>query len=267
MPARVHVSTPAAGVGQLLLDSGGRNFLTWELNERLGDALARLREAGTRVVVVGSAADGVFLAHGDLDDILATFGGGTPSGDVMAGIRVQKELDTGPMVSIAAVEGQAWGGGAELAWACDLRVASTAATFAQPEVLVGTTPAGGAARIARLAGEAAAMRLVLDGRPVTAEEAADLGLVHRVVPPGEALPAALEWAEWLSGRPEWALRTCKDVVLAARGVSLREALRAETATFAGQLAEPEVRALVDGVRQRYADGADSWDAFGVPHEA
>lgn len=264
MTSSVEASPHGDGVAVVSLDSGGRNFLTWELSERLEETLVRLREDATRVVVIASRVEGYFLAHGDLDDILETFGGGAPSGDPTALLRVQRELDTGPMVSIAAVDGQAWGGGAELAWACDLRVASTRASFAQPEVLVGTTPAGGAARIARLAGEAAACRLVLDGRPVAADEALRLGLVHRVVPAGEALASALEWAEWLAARPPWALAECKRALLGGRAAPFRDALRAETEAFVRQLAKPEVRDRVTGVRDRYRDGGDSWDAFGIP---
>ena len=264
--ARLDVSTPGDYVTQILLDAGERNFLTWQLAELLEAELVRARDGGCRVIVVGSAVEEIFIAHGDLDDIVETFGGGSAAGDPTAMIRVQRELDTGPMVSIAAVDGQAWGGGAELAWACDLRVASTRATFGQPEVMVGTTPAGGAARIARLAGEAAAKRLVLDGRPVPAEEALRLGLVHRVVPRGEALAAAVEWATWLAGRPPGALAACKAAVTAAREGALRSVLRTETEMFVERISRPETLDRVREVKSRYDGGADSWDAFGIPRE-
>jgi enoyl-CoA hydratase/carnithine racemase len=165
------------------------------------------------------------------------------------------------MVSIAAIDGQAWGGGAELAWSCDLRVASERATFGQPEVLIGVPPAGGAARIAHLAGEAAAKRLVLDGRPVSAAEALRLGLVDRVVPDGEAVTVALDWARWLARRPEWALAQSKEIIVGARGLTLGDALRRETGSFVAQFMRPEVRREALAVQQRYDEGADSYAAF------
>lgn len=264
MPARVDVTFPHQGVAQLLLNSPPNNFLTWELTGRLEEALTQVRDEGYPVVVLGSAVEGYFVAHGHIDSMVNTFAGGREvSGDPSAGIRVQKELDTGPTISIAAVDGQAWGGGAELAWACDFRVASEAATFGQPEVMVGLPPAGGGARIARLAGEAVAKQLTIDGRPVSGTDAFRLGLAHRLVPPGEALVAALEWGEWLSGRSEGALAFSKSVIVGGRDLALGDALRQETTRFVERFSNPEVVRLARQVQQRYDGGADSYEAFGV----
>lgn len=199
---RLHVSNPADGVGQILIDAPPRNVPLPPLWQQFEAALEELRESGHRVVVVGSSVEGYFIGHGSLESIISYFSGEEVGGDTMAQPRVSRELDRGPMISIAAVDGQAWGGGAELSWACDLRVASEAATLAQPEVNIGLTPGfGGAAKLARLAGEAAALRVCLDGRPIGATEAQALGLVHRVVPPGGALDAAVEWGAWLAQHP------------------------------------------------------------------
>lgn len=264
MAARVDVTFPHQGVAQLLLDSPPKNFLTWELMGRLEEALIRVRDEGYRVVVLGSAVDEYFVAHGHIDNMVDTFAGGPEvPGDPSANIRVQKELDTGPMISIAAVDAQAWGGGAELAWACDFRVASETATFGQPEVMVGLPPAGGGVRISRLAGEAIAKQLIIDGRPVSGAEAFRLGLVHRLVPAGEALAAALDWAEWLSGRSEGALAFSKSIIVGGRDLALGDALRQETTEFVKRFSNPEVVQLARQVQERYDKGADSYEAFGV----
>jgi enoyl-CoA hydratase/carnithine racemase len=263
---RADLSLPHPGVAQILLDSGPMNFQTWTLMERLEESLVAARDQEARVVVIGSAVDGYFQAHGHIGNVVATFSGKEVDGDPMAGVRVQKELDTGPMVSIAAIDGQAWGGGAELAWSCDLRVASADATLGQPEVMIAASPAGGAARIAHLAGEATAKRIVLDGRPVGGAEAHRLGLVHRLTPSGGAVPEALEWAKWLAGRPPGALATAKRAVVGARGLALRDALRAETAMFVERLSTSEIQVLALEVQTRYDEGADSYAAFKLPRD-
>jgi len=266
--ADVHFSWPGDGVAQILVDAPPFNFTTPALFGEIEHALAQARDGGARVVVLGSAVEGYFLAHGSLENIAEIFGGRTASAeDAGATTRVLRELDRGPMVAIAAIDGQAWGGGAELSWSCDLRVASRPATFGQPEVMLGTTPGlGGATKIARLVGEATALRLVLDGRPISAEEAYRMGLVHQVVDPGCAVEAAVEWARWLAGRPPWALAACKELVKGARELSLRDALRRDLATFAEYCSRPEVLANIRNAQARYAEGSDSYDAFGLPRE-
>jgi enoyl-CoA hydratase len=262
MAQHVRWSEPAPGVGRVVLDAPPRNVLGSEDWQAFESALVDLRSRSTRVVVIGSGVDGFFMAHGSLARIVDVFTGGS-AGDVDAQRRVMRELDAGPMVSIAAVDGQAWGGGAELCWACDLRVASPDASFAQPEVNIGLTPGwGGATKVAHLAGEAAALRLVLDGRPISGEEALRLGLVHRVAP--DALGAALGWAAWLAGRPSWALEANKSLVKGARGLSLRDGLRREIEAFAACASRPDALALVREAQARYDAGGDSRDAFGLP---
>ncbi len=179
-------------------------------------------------------------------------------------MRIQKELDTGPMVSIAAIDGQAWGGGAEIAWSCDFRVASEVSTLVQPEVLVGLPTAGGVTRVTRIAGESTARRLVLDGRPVSADEAFRLGLVDMLVADGESLEAAVDWAAWLAGRPDGYLAFVKGVMLAGRDVPMGEALRQEMGAFIGRFEVREVVERALEVQGRYDQGADSYDAFGIP---
>lgn len=265
MSAQVKVERPAEGVAVLLMDNGPRNFSTAQLHEVLDEALSAEREAGTRVVVLGSAVAGYFISHGHIGDIVGNLTGRQePSGDPRAFLRVQKELDRGPMVSIAAIDGQAWGGGAELAWSCDFRVVSESSTLGQPEVMVGLPPAGGATRLARIAGEAAAKRLVLDGRPVAAAEAYRLGLVDRLVPSGDAVDEATEWAAWLAGRAPGDLAMAKDLIVSARELGMGDALKRETTVFVSRFADESIVERALGVQSRYDAGADSYDAFQLP---
>jgi enoyl-CoA hydratase/carnithine racemase len=260
----VQVTHPGQGVALVRLDTGPRNFSTFAANVALLEALDELREGDTRVVVIASGVDGVFAGHGWLPDVIATFTGGEPSGDPMAGARGFVELDTGPMVSIAAVDGEAWGHGAELAWACDLRVGSRRALFGQPEVNVGTCPgSGGTVRLARIAGEAVTLRLALDGRPIDGAEAFRLGLLHRLVEPGRVVDEALDWAAYLASRPPWALAANKRAIKGARDLPVREALRHEMGVFIEMLGRADTLRLVRAAQDRYDAGADTRQAFGI----
>lgn len=114
---------------------------------------------------------------------------------------------------VAAVSGYAYGGGCELAMACDLIVASENARFAQPEIKLGIMPgAGGTQRLARAIGPYRAMELILTGEPLGAQEALAAGLVNRVVPPERCLDEALELARIIAARPPVAVRLAREAV-------------------------------------------------------
>src|SRR5256885_14562260 len=113
-------------------------------------------------------------------------------------------------VTIAAVNGLAFGGGCELAMACDVRIAAESATFGQPEINLGIIPGfGGTQRLPRLVGEAKAMEMNLTGDAVPAEQAYEFGLVNDVVPDHELLDTALAWARKLAGQAPLAVREIK----------------------------------------------------------
>ena len=100
-------------------------------------------------------------------------------------IDVQRLLERAPKPVIAAMNGHALGGGAELSLACDLRILSATASFGFPEIALGLFPgAGGSQRLPRLVGPHRAKRLMIDGTRLTAEQAMEYGLVDRVVEPG-----------------------------------------------------------------------------------
>jgi len=163
-------------VGRLTLDAPPLNLLSDSLRAALLDALADFRTRRLRAVVVGGRGR-AFCAGADLRDEAKL----TPE-------QVQAFLDADeavfaalaefPGATIAAVHGYAYGGGFELALACDIRVAGPAARFAAVGVKLGLTVS--TARLARVAGESVALDLLLTGRAVYAEEALSLGLVSSV---------------------------------------------------------------------------------------
>ena len=132
------------------------------------------------------------------------------------------------MPTIAAIEGNALGGGLELALCCDLRIASARARLGLPEVRLAVTPgAGGTQRLPRVVGPARAKELILTGRILTAEQAERIGLVHEVVPEGQARTRADEVAEEIAERGPLAVREAKRLIDAAWDLDLDAGLAAE----------------------------------------
>jgi enoyl-CoA hydratase len=133
---------------------------------------------------------------------------------------------------VAAVSGWALGGGCELMMLCDVIIASETAQIGQPEINIGVMPgAGGTQRLTRAIGKAAAMDVVLTGRPLGAREALRLGLVSRVVPPEHWYSEAMRVAQDMARKGPIALRLAKESVLKAFETSLSEGLEYERKLF------------------------------------
>ncbi|MNJ39847.1 putative enoyl-CoA hydratase echA8 [compost metagenome] len=131
---------------------------------------------------------------------------------------------------IAAVDGFALGGGCELAMHADLIIAGRTASFAQPEVRVGVMPgAGGTQRLTRAVGKFQAMRMLLTGLAVSADEALAMGLASEVVDDAQA--RALELASLIAAMPPLAVMQIKEVLLAGQDASLDAALMLERKAF------------------------------------
>ena len=134
------------------------------------------------------------------------------------------------MATIAAVNALAFGGGCEVAMACDVRIAAKAAVFGQPEIKLGIIPGfGGTQRLPRLVGANKALEMNLVGDAVLAEEALDSGLVNRVVPDHELFETALKWARKLAGQAPLAVGQIKR---ASHKGDLDEGIEAEKQGFA-----------------------------------
>jgi len=123
----------------------------------------------------------------------------------------------------------AYGGGAELAVRCDLRVMDPDAVISFSEVRLGLMPDwGGAATLARLVGPAKASHMILTARKVTAREALTLGLINQVSSPGKVLEESIELAETIAGNGPRAVRCALEVIRSACDVPMQEALELET---------------------------------------
>jgi len=135
-------------------------------------------------------------------------------------------------VSIAAINGFAMGGGLEVALACDIRIAEEQAQMALPEAKVGLLPcAGGTQRLAQLAGEGWAKKIILCGERIKAAKAEEIGLVEEVVATGAALERALALAEQVGQQSPISVAFCKELIHGARNISIAGGLVEERAKF------------------------------------
>jgi enoyl-CoA hydratase / 3-hydroxyacyl-CoA dehydrogenase len=149
---------------------------------------------------------------------------------VEAGHEFMRGMEQSSVVTIAAVNSIAFGGGCELAMACDFRIAAESASFAQPEINLGIIPGfGGTQRLPRLVGEGKALEMNLVGDPIDAYEAMRVGLVNQVVPDHELFDTAFAWGRKLAGQAPLAIEQIKKV--SASG-DLDQGIEAEKVGFA-----------------------------------
>ncbi|MEV4577621.1 enoyl-CoA hydratase-related protein [Nonomuraea jabiensis] len=143
-------------------------------------------------------------------------------------VEVQRLLERAPKPVIAAMNGHALGGGAELSLACDLRILASSATIGFPETSLGLFPgAGGSQRLPRLLGPHRAKRLMIDGARLSAAEALDLGLVDVVADDGDFDRVVAAHAEDLAARPTTTIGLLKRIVEAGYDLPLDDALELE----------------------------------------
>ena len=215
-------------VAHLELVNPPLNLVTRELTEQLREALARLAAADdVRAVVVTGSGERAFCAGSHIGEFEGLHGR-VAEGKLLLEKLVYRQLAKLPMPTIAAIEGDALGGGLELALCCDLRIASARAQLGMPEVRLAVLPgSGGTQRLPRVVGPARAKELILTGRIISAEEAERIGLVNQVVPPGEARKAADAVAEEIAARGPLAVREAKRLIDAAMDLDLDAGLAAE----------------------------------------
>lgn len=221
--------------------------LVGELELAIAEAAA---DAGVRALVVTGAGDKAFAAGADIGE----FVGLSPAeGQAMArrGQAVFAALAELPKPVIAAVNGFALGGGCELALACHIRVASTAARFGQPEAKLGLIPGyGGTQRLPRLVGRGRALELLLTGGTVDAATALAWGLVSRVVEPAELRPAAQRLAEETAAISPLAAARCLEAVRLGIDLPLGVGQEVEAAMFGLCFATEDMREGVEAFLEK-----------------
>lgn len=190
--------TVADGIADLVIDRPAKhNAVTPGMAKALAEACRAIdTDAGVRVVLLRGAGERAFCAGSDLNS-LATY----PSAwDFRNRVEYATAIRNLRKPVVAALQGWTLGGGAEMALGADIRIAAEGMRLGFPEVTRGWVGGGGASQLLpRMIGTARAMRMLLTGDPVEAAEAASLGLVDRVVPQAELLPAAQALAMRIAG--------------------------------------------------------------------
>ena len=215
--------------------------------ERMEAALDTLERASGVAVLLVRSSERAFCAGADLALVRSRFASAEGRSQMIALVRrlqaAYARLERLPQATLAEIGGPAMGGGLELALACDLRIAAEDARLGLPEVRLGLLPgAGGTQRLARLAGEALAKRLILRGETVDGREAAALGLVQWAVPAGELASRARSLAAELATLPPAALAACKRCIDA--GVRGEDGYEAEVEATGTLLASTETQRRV-----------------------
>jgi enoyl-CoA hydratase len=213
-------------IAVLTLDRPKRlNAVGSQTVRQLGQALGDLRDNEDVRALVVAGAGRAFCAGADLGEIESF----TTAGQFRAFVGRLTEayalLEDFPKPSIAAIHGFAFGGGLELALACDLRVAERGARLGLPEMKLGVLPgAGGTQRLPRLVPPAIAKQMILTGEPIDAERAWELGLVNELAEPGGALGAAQALAARLAAGAPLALAAGKRLIDHGLGMDLEAAV-------------------------------------------
>lgn len=227
-------------VATVLLDRPDKhNALTPHMLRQLSQILDDLdTDRQIRVVVVAAAGDRSFCAGADVKifktlaplDMWASW--------TRTGLRVFDHLAALRQPTIAAIHGNAYGGGLELALACDLRILADGATLGLTEVGLGTVPGwGGTGRLSAAIGTAKAKELIFTGTPLAAEQAAMWGLVNRTVPAAAVHDEAASLAHRIAARAPIAVQMAKQAIDSGVAYRLMEPLASVATAYTDDAAE------------------------------
>lgn len=250
------VSDPSEGVRLLTIaNEARRNAVDGEALVALREAFSEAERAGVRCIVLTGAGEKAFCAGYDLRALKA-LDPDAPLPDEELGRTLAAMERLGPPI-LAALNGAAYGAGAEIAAACDLRIAQSGARLAMPPARLGIVyAAAGLQRFVELVGLAQAKRLFFTGDPVGAEEALAIGLVDEVVEEGGALARALELAERIAQNAPLAVQGMKRAFALMRRRELPAAAHAEVealrrASFASEDFQEGIRAVLEKRTPRF----------------
>jgi enoyl-CoA hydratase len=226
MSSPVLLERPADHVAVVRINRpDARNALNMEVRRLIADHLAALTDdAGVRCVIL-AGGEKAFAAGADIREMAEA----DPI-EMMKrnAFRLWQQIAIFPKPLIAAVRGFALGGGCELAMHADIIVAGDSAKFGQPEIRIGIIPGGGGTqRLPRAVGKFKAMKMLLTGDVVSAQDADAMGLVSEVVPDADVEARALALASQIAQLPPIAARQIKECVLAGQDTSLHAGLMLE----------------------------------------
>jgi enoyl-CoA hydratase len=207
------------------------NALNDETLTEIDSAFDSLLSDGQTRVMILTGAEKAFVAGADIGELLKADAEGGKQISIK-GNTLFKKIEDADIVSIAAVNGFALGGGCELAMACDIRIASVKAKLGQPEVNLGVIPGyGGTQRLSRLVGKGKAKELILTGDMLTAEDAQKIGLVEKVVDPEALMDEAQKMAKKIASKGPIAVKLSKKAINYGSETNLDDGIAFEIEKF------------------------------------
>jgi enoyl-CoA hydratase/carnithine racemase len=250
----VTLSTTLCGESTLIatIDRANKgNALDTPTIDALGDLAASLHAGehpSIRAVIITGSGDRAFSAGADI----STLHGLTADQarrQMIHGQDVFDRIEELPQLTIAAINGVAFGGGLELAMACDFRTAATTARVGQPEITLANLPGwGGTQRLPRLIGKARALEMILTGNPIDSTTALSYGLVNAIG--DDAVAIAEELAAQVTRHEPGAVAAAKAAVLHGDRHGIASGLRREAELVGERCATPEQRAAVESFLSR-----------------
>ena len=229
---RTLVCTEEKGVCTLLLNAPPVNVITRALLEELDEAFQTLEfHTDLRAVVLSSALPKLFCAGADIKQF-QTWTSATGSENCRFGSQVYRRIERFPRPVLCAVNGSAFGGGLELAMACDVRIFDERARVALPECTLGMQPGyGGTQRLPRLVGRGAASLLLFSGNMIDAAEALRIGLVDKIVPHDALAAEVSALAEGIARQARCAVQQTKRCIRHGLESGLESGLSYEAQAF------------------------------------
>ena len=207
------------------------NALNSEVIAELTAKLDEIAASKIRCLVVTGSGEKSFVAGADIGEMKDLNPEQAEKFSIEGNV-VMEKIENLPMPTIAAVNGFALGGGAEVALSCDIRIASENASFAMPEVGLGILPGyGGVQRLTRVVGISKAKELAFTANRVKAQEALTIGLVNAVHPAGELINAAMQMAEKIASNSPVGVQAAKKVANGSVGLTLDKSTRFEAKMF------------------------------------
>lgn len=199
-----------------------------EIDDAVRSAIA---DESVGALILTGAGERAFCAGADIE-MISKFSGPEAKEFAYNGQFVFRRIEMSPKPTLAAVNGLALGGGCELALACHLRVAADRAAFALPEVTLGVIPGhGGTVRLPRVVGRGIALEMILSGARIDAQRAYEIGLVNRVVPLAELLPASRQLLASILDKGPLAVRYALESTMRGETLSTEDALYLEATLF------------------------------------
>ena len=222
------------------------NMMSFAAAGELEQILTKLKDEDLSVIVLMSSLEDYFIAHADTDDIMRMENQEPAIGSPESWDRANQLLANMPQLTIAAVNGQAWGGGMETALACKMIVSSEKGSFRLFEVSKGTVPgAGGTQRLPRKIGTSKALRMILSCEIADGKKAYESGIADVLLPSDHFEEHLDRWLEEFQDKPLHSFLGAVDAVVNGMKMSLEEGLHLEKQISMKLISSAETKALGD----------------------